>query len=139
MNILSTAAFSVVAATIYHYRRTLFGAVSGLFCGVLSMTAVMLLWNFLVTPIYMGVPRDVVVSMLVPVFLPFNLIKAGLNGGFVLLLYKPVSHALKRASLLPKAEGKSRLFSRRWLILSIVSVLLITVFLLLIFGIMANF
>ena len=37
----------------------------------------MLLWNYLITPIYMGMDREeIVVPMLIPVFLPFNLVKA---------------------------------------------------------------
>jgi riboflavin transporter FmnP len=59
----------------------------------------MILWNYLITPMYMGVPREAVVEMLVPVFLPFNLIKGGANAALTLLLYKPVIYALKRMKL----------------------------------------
>ena len=46
------------------------------------------------------VPRDVVAGMLLPIFLPFNLTKAMMNAGLVLVLYKPVSVALKKARVL---------------------------------------
>ena len=39
--------------------------------------------------------------MLLPAFLPFNLIKGGLNTAITLLLYKPVVVALRRANLIP--------------------------------------
>ena len=79
MNILSSCCFACVAAFIYKRKHTLKGAITGLIVGCLSATAVMLLWNFLITPIYMGVPRETVAAMLVPVFLPFNLGKYILN------------------------------------------------------------
>jgi hypothetical protein len=69
------------------------------------MVAVMLAWNYLLTPIYMGYPREAVAAMLVPVFLPFNLIKGGINAALVLLIYKPVVMTLRKAGLAPKSTG----------------------------------
>ena len=48
-------------------------------CGFLVMAAVMVGWNFIVTPFYMGVPREAVLAMILPVILPFNLLKAAVN------------------------------------------------------------
>ena len=72
MNILSTCSFACLAAWIYKKNHTLKGAVTGLVIGVVVMTSVMLLWNYLITPIYMGYPREAVAALLVPAFLPFN-------------------------------------------------------------------
>ena len=69
------------------------------------MTGVMLLWNYLITPLYMNVPRDVVVAMLPTAFLPFNLVKALMNGALTMLLYKPVVTALRKARLVPEHES----------------------------------
>jgi riboflavin transporter FmnP len=45
----------------------------------------------------MGVPTEMVDGMLLTVFLPFNLIKAGLNALVTFLIYKPISnHLIKR-------------------------------------------
>ena len=68
------------------------------------MTVMMMLWNYFVTPIYMGVPRAQVAGMLATVFLPFNLIKAALNAAWTLLLYKPVVTGLRKAGLLPESS-----------------------------------
>lgn len=107
MNILSSCAFSCVAAGIYHRDRSMKGAIIGLVAGILCMTAIMLLWNWLITPLYMKVPREVVVSMLVPVFLPFNLLKGGINATLSMLLYKPIVTALRKANLVEaSASGK---------------------------------
>ncbi len=105
MNFLSTASFCVTASVIYKRRRTQMGAVAGLASGVAVMVAVMLVWNWLITPIYQEVPREVVVSMLPTVFLPFNLVKGGLNMAAALLLYKPVVSALRAAHLAPPSEA----------------------------------
>jgi riboflavin transporter FmnP len=97
MNTLSSAAFACTAAIIYKRWHNLSGAVIGLAAGCLMVTAVMMLWNYIVTPVYMGVPRPVVTGMLIPVF-PFNLIKSGLNAAVAMLIYKPVSIALRKAN-----------------------------------------
>ncbi len=109
MNIISTCSFACTAAFIYKKKHTLSGAVIGLVVGSLAMTGVMMLWNYLITPLYMKVPRDVIVGMLLPAFLPFNLLKAGLNAAFTFLLYKPVVTALRKAGLVETsgpAKGK---------------------------------
>lgn len=104
MNILSTCSFACVAAGIYKHRPTLKNAVIGLLCGLVAMSGVMLLWNYFITPLYMGVTRQEVAGMLLPIFLPFNLIKGGLNMAAALLLYKPVVGALRKAKLVPPSE-----------------------------------
>ena len=105
MNVISSGSFVCIAAAIYYKKRTLKGALAGLGIGVVLMTVVMLLWNYLITPIYQGVPRSVVAGMLMPVFLPFNLVKGALNAGITLLLYKPVVQSLRKAKLVPGGKG----------------------------------
>ena len=101
MNLLSTCSFACTAALFYKKRHTLSGAIWGLLLGSVVMVAAMLLWNWLITPLYMGVARSAVEGMLIPMFLPFNLLKAGLNSALVLVLYKPLVTALRKANLAP--------------------------------------
>lgn len=72
------------------------------------MTIIMLLWNYLITPIYMGYPREAVAELLLPAFLPFNLLKGGLNTALTLLIYKPIVQALRKANLVevPQDSGQ---------------------------------
>ena len=100
MNIISSCSFACTAAFIYNRRHKISGAVGGLFCGWSCQVVVMILWNYLITPFYMGYPREAVVELLIPVFLPFNLIKGGLNAAITMLLYKPVVTALRRSHLI---------------------------------------
>lgn len=120
MNVAATASFCCPACYIYKRRHTMNGAVAGLAVGTVALTVVMVLWNYLITPLYQGVPREVVAGMLLPVFLPFNLTKGGLNMAATLLLYKPVVTALRRAGLVPPSQsGQGKRFSGGFVLFSL--------------------
>lgn len=102
MNVLSSAFFLIPAARVYQKHRSQKGAVIGLAAGVVLTTAAMLLWNWLITPLYMNVPREQVVGMLVPLILPFNALKGSINAVLTVVLYKSVVTALRKARLLPQ-------------------------------------
>ena len=109
MNVLSTVAFAVPAAIVYKKYHSQKGAIFGLALGVAAMAVCMILWNYIVTPMYMHVPRPVVVDMLLPVFLPFNLVKGAINALLTMLVYKPVVGSLRAAKLIdqgPSGKGK---------------------------------
>lgn len=108
MNLLSTCSFACTAALIYKKRHNLKGAVIGLLLGSIVMVATMLLWNWLITPWYMNVPREEVQLLLIPMFLPFNLLKGGLNSALVLVLYKPLVSALRKTGFIPDSPQKAR-------------------------------
>jgi len=103
MNFISSAAFSFAASLIYKYRRTLTGAIIGLYSAVAVTTGVMIVMNLLITPLYMGVSRTAVVELLPKLLMPFNFAKALMNAAIVMLIYKPIALALRRARLV---DGK---------------------------------
>ena len=105
MNVLATCSFSCTACFIYKKMHSKKGAVIGLACGVVCLVIVMLLWNYLVTPIYQGMPRQAIADLLLPVFLPFNLAKGGMNMAATLLLYPPVVGALRRSGVVPPSQS----------------------------------
>ena len=78
---------------------------AGLLTGCAAMVAVMMLWNYFLTPLYMGYPREAVAELLLPAFLPFNLLNAGLNASVTFLLYKPVVTALRKSGFVPAASS----------------------------------
>ncbi len=104
MNILATSCFVCPAAFAYKKKKSVGGAVIGIAAGTLLMTVAMVLWNYLITPMYMGVPREAIVQLLLPAFVPFNLLKGVINGAVAVLLYRFVFMALKKADLIPAAE-----------------------------------
>ena len=61
------------------------------------MTVCMLLWNYLISPLYMGISRAEIVPLLSTMFLPFNLLKAGINAVVTFLLFLPLRNALSMA------------------------------------------
>ncbi|WP_069997267.1 ECF transporter S component [Cellulosilyticum sp. I15G10I2] len=88
MHILATGSFVIVAGNIYKRNKTKKAAIIALVSGVLTMTATMVVWNIIFTPIFLGAPLEAVMGMLVPIIIPFNLIKASVNGVITLVVYK---------------------------------------------------
>lgn len=146
MNFISSSVFAASAAFIYKRKGKLSAAFLGLGTAVVATTAVMILMNIVITPIYVGQPRDAVISLIPTILLPFNLTKSVLNAGLVLALYKPLITALRAARLLPASEhasdnGAAKSF---WSIRSLVVILVAVVLVLgsiiyLIFGLGGSF
>ena len=105
MDVISTLSFSLTASLIYKFRKTLFGAVLALGSAAFVQVSMMMLSNLLITPIYMGQPRSVVIALLLPLLLPFNAIKSVFNAALVMLLYKPTVEALRHARILRSVGG----------------------------------
>lgn len=118
MNFVSTAVFVAVGSSIYRYvprlKKTMLGAALGLIMSVLFATGAMLLLNLVVTPIYFNVPVDTVKQMMLPLLLPFNLTKSVLNAAIVLMIYKPLSVALKRAGVVGVETEQPEKFKFDW-------------------------
>ena len=96
MHFVATGTFVVVAGYIYKKNKTRKNAVIGLVCGTIIMTVSMLLWNLLITPIFLGVPREAVIAMLGTVILPYNLLKAGINSIVTFIAYKSIAKILHK-------------------------------------------
>lgn len=103
MNILSSSLFACTAAMFYKRKRSVSGAVLGLLIGWGCQTAGMMFWNYWIAPLYMGYSREVIKTLLITAFLPFNLMKGGLNAAITMVLYKPVMSALRQSGL-PEKE-----------------------------------
>ena len=130
MNALASAAFTATSGIIYKYRRTLTGAIFGSMAAVFSMTAVMLVANMFISPFYMGASRSDVAAMIPTLLLPFNLIKGVVNAAITMIIYKPITSALKKAGLsnskTPKTDKKKFiLIATVALVLLVVAVLII--------------
>ena len=126
MNVLATCAFVCPAAFIYKKRRNMQWAIVGLGIGCMAMVIVMLLWNYLISPLYMGYPREAIAKLLIPGFLPFNLLKGGLNAGITLLIYKPVVTALRKSNLVAPATTQEAVKDTRFGYVVVSSFVLVT-------------
>ncbi len=96
MHVLATGSFVLVAGLIYKGHKTKKRAVIALAAGTLTWVATMIGWNLIVTPFYLGVPMDAVIAMVLPILLPFNLMKAGINSIIVFIIYKPIARFLHK-------------------------------------------
>lgn len=142
MNALGTCSFCCTASWFYQKKRTKQGAVIGLGMGLAVMVAVMLLWNYLITPLYMTgasgelISRPTVAAMLPTLFLPFNLAKGGMNMAATLLLYKPVVTALRKSGLVPPSQSAdSKKFNLGFLLFSLALLATFVVFALVLAGV----
>lgn len=95
MHVIATGAFAMAAGLIYKRFHTFIGALIALIVGTICMTAVMIPSNLFFTVKFWGYPYETVRDMLIPVFIPFNLIKAGLNSVLTIGLYKALGKVLK--------------------------------------------
>lgn len=105
MNIIATAVFSCPAAYIYRRKHNTTHAVLGLVTGVACLTVLMVFWNIIITPHYFGMPREKVLDMLVPLIIPFNLIKGALNSALIMIVYTPVVSTLRKIGLVPPSQS----------------------------------
>ncbi|MBP0960204.1 MAG: ECF transporter S component [Oscillospiraceae bacterium] len=125
MNIFSTLSFVLPASIIYKRKKTINSAVIGLCAGVVMMTIAMLMWNYFITPLYLKVPTEVVVGLMLPGFLPFNLIKALINAVITFILYKPLVKILRKAKLMPKQEETENSEKKSALLFNIIALLIL--------------
>ena len=131
MNIVSSSLFVGISSVIYQRKRTLSGAIIGLIVGAVAMTAGMLLWDYLIIPLYMQhVTREAVAPLLWSAFLPFNLLKGAINATLTMLLYKPLCASLRKAKLLPPTETAAKQSRYTiWIITSLVMIALVLIML----------
>ena len=102
MNILSSLTFSLTASVIYKYKKSFWGAVIGLLSATLAVTAVMMVANLVITPYYMNMPTSVIAALIPKLLLPFNLTKAIFNSAVTLILYKPLTSAMRKTDFFGK-------------------------------------
>jgi len=139
MNIISGGVFACTAAFIYKKHRRLAGAGWGLVAAWLLTTAVMMVCNYLILPIYMlefnldatvqELREQIVSTRLLMVFLPFNLFKGALDAALIMLLYKPVKSALQMTRLTPPPGKQDKKYQfRLGLLLIAVFIIVVCVF-----------
>ena len=89
MHVVATGAMTLVLGHIFkRSKKTRANAAVALTCGALAMTVAMIGMNLVLTPIFMGTPIDKVLEIMVPVIIPFNLLKAGINSAVTFVLYR---------------------------------------------------
>ena len=124
MNILASGTFVLVCGTVYKFKRNFTGAILAGILTIISVTAVMITANIFITPYYLKMPTEVVLDMIIPVLLPFNLFKSVLNSSLMLLIYKPFTNVLKKNRLLEQKTENTYKMNTRSVLLTVTSAVL---------------
>ena len=98
MHFFATGIFALIAGGLYRHKKSKKEAIIALVVGVIAITAVMCIANIIITPLFLGTPRDAVLAMLIPIIIPFNLLKAGINALITFLVYKRISKFLHKGA-----------------------------------------
>ena len=97
LTLVAMTGMVLVVGLIYKKMHNIRGAVVSLVVGAVVFIALAIAMNFVITPIYTpGVTVEAVAGMVLPILLPFNIIKCAINVAATLLLYKPVSNLIKK-------------------------------------------
>ena len=94
MTLRVVTGFILPAALVYRRSRTFKSGVVGLVLSAVAATVMAILGNLVITPMWLGVPLDAVVAMILPILTPFNLEKAGINAVLTLIVYKSISNLI---------------------------------------------
>ncbi len=100
MHFLATGTLVATASYIYKKRHNQKGAIIGLLAGSIVMTVIMVIANIILNPIFYGIPQEEVLKLLVPAIIPFNIMKAFINSGLTLLVYKRLANFLRERGLM---------------------------------------
>lgn len=97
LTLVAMTGMVLVVGLIYKKMHNIRGAVVSLVVGAVVFIALAIAMNFVITPIYTpGVTVEAVAGMVLPILLPFNIIKCAINVAATLLIYKPISNLIKK-------------------------------------------
>lgn len=82
MNVLTVTCFVLPAA------------IGGLALSIIAAMAGAVVGNLIVTPMWLGVPFEAVTAMIIPILIPFNLLKGLRNAVLTLVIYKSISNLI---------------------------------------------
>lgn len=86
---------TLVAAAVYRRWHSSGGLIGALAVSGVACLVVAILGNLVITPLYSGVPVEGVVALIVPVLVPFNLLKIAINAVVAALVLGPVQRVAK--------------------------------------------
>ena len=98
MHFVASGGYVLLAGLVYRRNKTSKGFILALLAGTLARCVTMLIWNILLTPVFMGVPTEAVLAMLLPVILPFNFIYATANSIIAAVVYRAARPLLLRSA-----------------------------------------
>ncbi len=107
MNIVAALCFIWPAAVIYRRKHTFAGGILGLCVGVLAATAGAFVSNLTIGVAFWYGSADVILPLMLPAVLPFNLAKGIVNSVLTLIVYKAVSNLITPEKDQVKGRGRA--------------------------------
>ena len=96
MHVVASGALVVLVGQFSRWHNKFRETVVGMVLGPLAMTALMIPLNLVLTSYFQGVPMQAVVDMILPVIIPFNLIKASANCVITAVVFKALQPFIRR-------------------------------------------
>ena len=94
MNLVAALLFILPAAILYKKMHTYKGAIIGLILGVVLATLGSIVANLTIGVWFWYGSADVILPLMIPAVIPFNLLKTILNSVLTLVVYKAVSNLI---------------------------------------------
>jgi len=94
MNILSVGSLVLTMGLMLRFGNGAKWLLISMLAGIVATTATMVFFNLIFTPIFLGVPREAVVEMILPILIPFNIIRAGINSAITFVIWRIVGSFL---------------------------------------------
>lgn len=101
MHILATGSFCLSAGFLFaFFKKKKFNQILSLsistFVGSICWVVIMIFANMAITPLFMKIPFKDLMTLMLPAIIPFNLIKAIVNGTLGAILYIPLHKAVAK-------------------------------------------
>lgn len=90
MHFFSTGAMCVTVGLIAEKAKFNFRTIAAGISGGVMMILIMVPLNMILTPLYTGLTTKAVAKLILPVFIPFNAIKSGINVATALVVYAAI-------------------------------------------------
>lgn len=125
MNVAGSVTFVGIAGAFYKLKKNTASRILGLLVATVVMSVVMVGLNIALTPFYMKVPREMVVELIAPMLLPFNLVKGVFNSAVALVICQPIMRAMEISGIVQKSQVAETKISRRIIVALSVLVLVV--------------
>ncbi len=96
MHFVASGVLVLIPSIVWRKTKKQSALLTSVFVAAIAMTAVMIPMNLWITPLFAGVPYEAVVGMIVPILLPFNLLKGLINGVGSYLIFQAVKGVAKK-------------------------------------------
>ncbi len=94
MNIIVAVAFVLPASLVYARNRAFKGAGIGMAISIACMVVVAVVANLIIDPLFYGLPLEMVVDLIAPALVPFNILKGVVNAVLTFIVYKSISNLI---------------------------------------------